>query len=56
MKDNQSVLRELVTAVAPQTAPARYYTLTGIAVDTPSRPGIYIAVNGSRASKMVVKQ
>ena len=44
-----------VTAVATETGPARYYTLTGIAVDTPSRPGIYIAVNGSRACKMVVK-
>lgn len=44
-----------VRAPINESSPVRYYTVTGIAVDTPSRPGIYLAVEGSRVKKIVVK-
>lgn len=44
-----------VRAPINESSPVRYYTVTGIAVDAPSRPGIYLAVEGSRVKKIVVK-
>ena len=48
---------EVGDVTAPSSAPSsvRYYTLTGIAVDAPSRPGIYLAVEGSRVKKVIVR-
>lgn len=51
---NQTEVGDVATTIN-ESSPVRYYTLTGIPVDAPSRPGIYLAVEGSRVKKIVVK-